>query len=787
MTTASPCLRRFVAGSTAAQCKSLTGPRGLFAPLKQSNPSNPRICRPAVFPDFGVRAFAVGLLFSSLAALSPLQGQSTLGGNAADLPPEGQDSYSIGTSAGAPGRGPAAAAYALGTEVGIAQGFYVNTQDRETVRAFYNSVYQTPESIPSGWNGSTSGGIPGTNSAQYMEAIRQRVNWYRAMAGIPANITFNATYSSKAQQAALMMSRANLLSHTPPTSPNSTWPYATPDGSAAAAKSNLALGAKGPDALELYMRDAGTGNTGVGHRRWMLHPSIQEMGAGSVDAQGSYLSAQALWVDDGRTANAWTTVRDADASNGIGFTAWPPAGYVPYQQVYPRWTFNVDRIGGDTGSYVDNLTTVTMTKNGQSIGVTDIVRTSNWNRLVTIVFTPAGYDDAADVSYARPSQDDVYVVNVTGVMINSVRRNFSYTVRVFDPSVATPGATVPAITGPTQPYVNQASSYTHTQPSYAGSYQLLNGAASAYTATEGAESGPSLLTNGTFTALTAGGYDIVQGGTKDTSIPGTNAYAFRLSHNTGARETLRWNKLFVPGSGAALSLRSRLRYARTSERASVQISTNGGAGWMDLRDTGNAFPMVGIANGEVQTSFNTYNFSLANYVGRPVMLRFMYEVEGYGTYWKPDGGASGWFIDNISLSNTQELTGHGTSTISQAAGSFLFTPTSTAPRSLAVQSVGWTDYPLDYGTILGISPLNAPPVITILGTNIANGNLNIHFQVENLPASPSWKLMANSSPGGDYAQQNDATFQVIDATAKQYRYALPLGNEPTRFFRVEVQ
>lgn len=77
------------------------------------------------------------------------------------------------------------------------------------------------------------------------------------MAGVPANVVFDATNSAKAQQAALMMSVNNSLSHTPPT----TWKCSTATGREAAANSNLSLGHNAWNAVDGQIRDNGTNNT----------------------------------------------------------------------------------------------------------------------------------------------------------------------------------------------------------------------------------------------------------------------------------------------------------------------------------------------------------------------------------------------------------------------------------------------------------------------------------------------------------------------------------------------
>src|SRR5205085_4420578 len=118
----------------------------------------------------------------------------------------------------------------------------------------------------------------GTNSTLYLQAVLRRVNYFRAMAGIPSSITFSNEYSRKAQAAALMMGANNNLDHYPPM----TWTCYTQDGYDAAGNSNLSLGNAGPQAVGGQVRDNGANNTAAGHRRWILYPQTRFMGSGNV-------------------------------------------------------------------------------------------------------------------------------------------------------------------------------------------------------------------------------------------------------------------------------------------------------------------------------------------------------------------------------------------------------------------------------------------------------------------------------------------------------------------------
>ncbi len=121
----------------------------------------------------------------------------------------------------------------------------MNISTRAQARAFYNAIFQLSDGISSGWTGSLSGtpggpatGSAGTTSAAFQAAEQLRINWYRAMAGLPADIAFDTTEGADDALAALMMSANNALDHTPPTG----WQLYSAQGDMAAGNSNLALG-----------------------------------------------------------------------------------------------------------------------------------------------------------------------------------------------------------------------------------------------------------------------------------------------------------------------------------------------------------------------------------------------------------------------------------------------------------------------------------------------------------------------------------------------------------------
>jgi len=297
----------------------------------------------------------------------------------------------------------------------LAQGLVVDATNRAGVVEFWDTVYLASEGVPINWTGSVPSCTAGTTSAEFMQATLRRLNYYRAMTGLPGDVTLDATLSAKCQDAALIMIANGSLSHQPP----NTWTCWTQNGADAASKSNLAIGVYGPDAIDLYISDPGAGNSAVGHRRWILYPPLINTGTGSTNAVNSfYHGSDALWVI-GLMGSRPSTPE---------WVAWPPAGYVPYPLVYGRWSFSYYQADFDNA-------TVTMTRDGSPISVTlEPVDNRGFGdrTLVWVPDVPVG---------SRPTQDTTYTVTIQNVVINSGATEFQYQVTVIDPDAPPPTLT----------------------------------------------------------------------------------------------------------------------------------------------------------------------------------------------------------------------------------------------------------------------------------------------------------------------------------------------------------
>ena len=314
---------------------------------------------------------------------------------------------------------PSAVAPGSGTNAALS----VDLSTRRQSLAFYQSVYLPSQNMSSGWTGNLAQGTAGATSQAFRDAVALRINYFRAMAGVPAAVTLSDAYNAEDQQAALMMSTNGQNSH----NPSASWLNYTDAGADAAAHSNLFLGLNGPAAIDGYMQDAGDNNGFVGHRRWVLCPQTLTMGSGDVEGTTYSLlnaPANALWVIDDNYYNARPATRD-------GFVAWPPPGFVPYPLISARWSFSLPDVDFSQAR-------VSMTKDGAALTVTQATLVDGYAEN-TLVWTPQDVTLTADnpsSSVPVEQQEPTFQITVSNVLVNGTATSFSYAVRTFDPAQA---------------------------------------------------------------------------------------------------------------------------------------------------------------------------------------------------------------------------------------------------------------------------------------------------------------------------------------------------------------
>ena len=318
----------------------------------------------------------------------------------------------------------------------------LDTWNRAAVVRSYIAEFDRTEP-DMGFTGDVENCVAGTTSQAYRESMVRRVNWYRHLAGVGA-VTENPIMSAQAQEAALIMSANEKLSH----NPGEDWACYTESGYLGAARSNLAL-IQGHRAINAWMQSEG-------HRRWMTDPRLEEIGLGNVPRSPRSTTGSgggALNVVDGINASR-SSERDI-VREERGFVAWPPPGYHPLLYEYgargrirpfdsnlswSQWSF-IPPFGGDVSN-----ATVTVSDHTRSFQV----RIREGSAMISWSFfpypSPIGGEPFIQRATDSPHEDYIadfagdvcYTVTINGVTIEGVAQApYEYPVCLIDPDSST--------------------------------------------------------------------------------------------------------------------------------------------------------------------------------------------------------------------------------------------------------------------------------------------------------------------------------------------------------------
>lgn len=279
----------------------------------------------------------------------------------------------------------------------------VDTSSRSAVDAAYRSSFAPGLTEPTGWTGSESRCVAGTQSPRSRAATLRALNFTRSLSGL-SPVTFSTDLDNRSQLTALLMSANRALSHTPP----SSWKCYTSAGGANAAKSNLALSYPSLTSAGLvaqYLEDAGTTNRAVGHRRWLMNPFVTTMGSGATT-----------------TANAITVMGPTASSRpNPALVSWPTAGWFPSTlEPSGRWSVS---LGDRALSF--RWATVKVWRDGTLLRTVKQPVADGYAQPTLVWQMPA------DVSRTGTFKVEVSSIRATAT---STRYTKTYTVRMFAPT-----------------------------------------------------------------------------------------------------------------------------------------------------------------------------------------------------------------------------------------------------------------------------------------------------------------------------------------------------------------
>lgn len=511
-----------------------------------------------------------------------------------------------------------------------------------------------------GWNGNSGSCDEDSVSPEYADDVLRRINYYRSQAGVAADLFADPVKDAKCAEAALVMSREGRLSHTP----NETFP-ANPclsdDADEAAGASNLALGNAGPDAVDRLMLDEGTNNAGVGHRRWILYPRLESTGNGSVPEHGDYRAAHAQWV-----------IGDFRPSPPFEPVPWPNAGFVPWSIVpndessHPRWSFTYPG-ANFSGS---NATVTLLGPGGKELTV---IRDS----------TSAGFGDSTlvfrvlGVPATRPLVDTTYRVSITGIA-SAPWDSYGYDVTLIDASDLGVDF-VPE--GPTLISTDRPWTYQFDGIDTVDGYDVRSSLISEEAWVEGAEDGTFIDDK------TSNDYSLR---TTDLHASGSRSFHLAIPSFDEGVQSFVVTRAVVPAQTSELRFKQRLRFVSTASFLVAQVAVDGSASWQTL------WTRFGNNSGSSEQWDSDWNEEAVaipeSFAGQAIQIRFL--MDSGSSAFLDTSENSGFFIDDIELTDSHELILVGEEILAGSARSFEFEAAEAGDYNLQIQA---TIAELSYG------------------------------------------------------------------------------------------
>ncbi len=545
-----------------------------------------------------------------------------------------------------------------------AGGFTVDNQDRDDVIAFWQAVYQASEGYQSrvGWTGNYTG-ANGKTSAAFVDDVERRLNYFRAMCGVPSNAKVNSgakvvinpadpfkpaastDKASAAQDAALMMVRnfnassgVDLaLTHNP--LPGLTgWSQSTWN---ALANGNFAFGLYGPGALTEYMVESLSSNIAtsswnnlVGHRRWCLYPRATDFATG--DQPGSTAAKP--------PSNVFYVIQNPSEFDGglsSGFVAFPSPGFFPAGLNSPYWSLS--REGADFSS-----ATVKMTDSkGNPVPILKIDRSDGYGDPAII------WNVGAAVSASEVYNDTKYNVTVSGIGGDLIPSSYSYSVTLINPDRIT---STQKLIGPSIAKTNQQASFSLTAPARAEAVQVVAFRRQSSSWREDGENKKKMkVIDGT-----AKNYPLV---VKTSAFGGfgtmSGKYGFHLTFSTSydavlrgvPEQTFELDREILPKSGAKLEFIFRRGYMTKGSTLETEYTNDGGVTWKSLGS-----PVSGVSDTQADYSITSESIKLPK-SSKPIRIRFRYFTKGGAIYTHEASPnfPTGIFIDNITTKSCQWL------------------------------------------------------------------------------------------------------------------------------------
>lgn len=561
-------------------------------------------------------------------------------------------------------------------------GFAVDTGNRNDVLAFWHAVYQASEGYEKriGWSGNYKGN-EGRVSNDFIDDVERRVNYFRAMCGVPATVRFNTgatvliesadvhkpprlTLKSAAAQAAALMLIRNYnpstgkdpaIDHDPPASLVG-WSEAAWNANA---RGNLAFGIFGPGAVTEYMVEelssgstVSSWNSLVGHRRWITFPDSTDFATG--DQPGESVArppTNVLYISQ----KPDQLVPDPTP----GFVAYPPPGFFPARINSRYWSLS------HGGADFDSASVKVTDAGGNPVAVSGVMSNANFGS-PALIWQVSGAAAAKSVY-----SDATFNVKVTGIGGTGVPASFSYVVTLINPdrilsdqtiigsgTAASGGSTTCAFTPPVgaesigiTAFLKKSSVWKETAEKKSDS-RVIDRTAANYSLKAKMASFPD--------------FGVVSG---SRAFRLTFPVSYDLMVRGVPEQSFELDRPVLPDKNAQVRFLFRRGFMTKGSTLVVETSNDGGVIW---KSAGKSIKGVSNTIYDVNVSSAVINLPKSD---QPIRIRFRYFAKpGVAIYTHEASPKSptGIFIDDITTKNCSWLDPRKTTLLPASATKFVF-------------------------------------------------------------------------------------------------------------------
>lgn len=362
--------------------------------------------------------------------------------------------------------------------------------------------------------------------------------------------------------------------------------------------------------------------------------------------------------------------------------------------------------------------------------------------------------------YSVPvASNGTYTVTFSGPNLTPFVTNLTVSLGENEKLDYVPDYSAPTISGPTNVSALWTNNYLFSALGGAVSHTLRRSELSSTGWVEGAETGTNYVL-----IESSPGYDPIQSQKKYSG-----SYAFHLAHPDGNNQNITLLRdIYLPSTNAVLEFQSSLGWASTNQEATVSITLDEGASWLQV------YSQVGDdSSGE--SGFHERRISLADYSGDCIQIRFSYKLSGI--YYNQTEADVGWVIDDISVQDSLQVL--DMLETSESGGEFNLAVPSSGSYLLQVRgNLPGHIYPYGPGIVIEVDPLL---LITDL-LDSESGRLEIKYKVLGGNISTSFLQTALQMKNG-FTNVPGLVPDQVDTNSYRLLYTPDQGIK-NQFFRV---